>query len=97
MTRPKTTRKPGRCPHCRARLKSLYYTSHRSLTGEFSLAAGHEDNLEPDHDRIEYCCPECGAILFEEEALAEAFLLRRKLRPTLRPKHKAQPDPAVKR
>ena len=97
MTRPKKARKPGCCPHCLARLKSLHYTSHQSITGEFSLAAGHEQNLEPDQDRIEYCCPECGVILFAEEALAETFLLGQKTPLTLRGKNKAKPEAAAKR
>lgn len=66
-----------RCPECHASIKSLYYISHQSISGEFTLATGHEDNLEPDLDGIEYCCPECGKGLFDKEGAAEAFLLGR--------------------
>jgi hypothetical protein len=62
---------------------------HKSLTGEFTLRVGHEDNLEPDQDSIEYCCPECDAELFDDEADAEAFLLGRKARPSLLEKKRA--------
>ena len=97
MARRHPTSKRVGCPHCHARIRRLDYLAHQSITGEFSLEAGHEENLEPDQDRIEYCCPECGAILFEEEALAEAFLLGQKTRLTLRAKNKAKPEAAAKR
>ena len=83
MTRPNNTRKRPCCPHCRAKIKSLYYLLHQSVTGEFTLASGHEDNLEADQDSIEYSCPKCDADLFEDEESAEAFLLGKKVRPTL--------------
>ena len=86
MTRPNPTRKPVGCPNCRARIKSLYYVAHQSISGEFSLASGHEDNLGADRDRIEYSCPVCGAEFFAVEALAEAFLLAQIVRPTRRKK-----------
>jgi hypothetical protein len=83
MTRKKQTRKRVCCPDCQAKIKSLYYLVHRSVSGEFTLATGHEDNLGADQDGIEYCCPECGKGLFEDEQSAEAFLLGRKARPNL--------------
>ena len=91
MTQPKKTRKRVFCPQCHARLKSLYYLSHQSITGEFTLARGHEDNLEPDQERIHYCCPQCDADLFEDEESAEDFLLGKKVRSTLLEKKRAKP------
>ncbi len=77
MTRKNSARKPV-CPNCQAKIKSLYYLVHKSVTGEFTLDRGHEDNLEPDQDAIEYSCPKCGEDLFDTEELAEAFLLGEK-------------------
>jgi hypothetical protein len=90
MTRQNATRKPVCCPNCQAQINSLYYLVHKSVTGEFTLAAGHEENLSPDQDSIEYCCPECGEDLFEDEDVAEAFLLGKNARPTLLEKNRAQ-------
>ena len=89
MTRKNTTRKPV-CPNCQAKIKSLYYLVHKSVTGEFTLAAGHEENLCSDQDGIEYCCPECDEELFDNEELAEAFLLGKKARPNLLEKKRAK-------
>ena len=75
MTRNSTTRKAACCPHCGAKLKSLYYIVHKSVSGNFTLDRGHEENLEPDQDGIEYYCPECDVELFDKEEIAEAFLL----------------------
>ena len=83
MTRQNITRKPVCCPNCQANVKSLYYLVHKSVSGEFTLAAGHEENLCADQDSIEYCCPECDEELFDKEELAEAFLLGKKARPNL--------------
>ena len=74
MRRKNTRRKPV-CPNCQARIRRLYYIVHKSVSGNFSLECGHEDNLCPDQDGIEYYCPECNVELFHNEALAEAFLL----------------------
>ena len=89
MTRKNTTRKPV-CPNCQAKIKSLYYLVHKSVSGEFTLAAGHEENLCADQDSIEYCCPECDEDLFDDEEHAEAFLLGRKTRPILLEKKRAK-------
>jgi len=91
MTRKNTTRKSVCCPNCQAKITSLYYLVHKSVSGEFTLAAGHEENLCPDQDSIEYACPECGADLFDDEAFAEAFLLGKKARPILLEKKRAKP------
>ena len=90
MTRQNATRKRVCCPNCQAQINSLYYLVHKSVTGEFTLDAGHEENLCPDQDSIEYCCPECGEDLFDDEDLAEAFLLGKDARPTLLEKSGAQ-------
>ena len=90
MTRNKTKRRTACCPHCGAKLESLYYIVHKSVSGEFTLAAGHEENLCPDQDSIEYSCPECGEDLFDDEAFAEAFLLGKKARPILLEKGRAK-------
>ncbi len=89
MTQNHRTRKPS-CPHCEAKLKCLYYIVHKSVSGNFSLDRGHEENLCPDQDGIEYCCPECNVELFHNETLAEAFLLGRKARPILLEKETAK-------
>jgi hypothetical protein len=91
MTQKNTTRRAVCCPNCQAKIKSLYYLVHKSVSGEFTLAAGHEENLGADQDGIEYCCPECGEELFDHEELAEAFLLGRKARPILLEKKRAKP------
>jgi hypothetical protein len=89
MTARKSPAKNGvYCPHCRARIKGLYYLSHQSITGEFTLARGHEDNLGADQDGIEYCCPHCDRGLFKDKAQAEAFLLGRSPSP-MRSKQRA--------
>ena len=90
MTRQNATRKHVCCLNCQAQINSLYYLVHKSVTGEFTLAAGHEENLCPDQDSIEYCCPECGEDLFEDEDVAEAFLLGKNARPTLLEKNTAK-------
>ncbi len=54
------------------------------------MTAGHEENLCPDQDSIEYCCPECNEELFDNEELAEAFLLGKKARPNLLEKKRAK-------
>lgn len=87
MTRMKTPRKGAFRPHSGAHLKGLYYLSHRSISGEFTLAGGHEGNLGPGQDRIEYFCPECDKKLFEDIESAEAFLLGKKANPILQAKN----------
>jgi hypothetical protein len=89
MTRPNRTPKQPCCPHCQAKLKSLYYLAHQSISGEFTLARGHEDNLCPNLERRDYSCPKCGAGLFEDEAHAEAFLLGQEAPATLLDKKRA--------
>ena len=84
-----TTRKPV-CPNCRARIKRLYYIVHKSVSGNFTLEGGHEDNLCPDQDGIEYYCPECNVELFHNEALPEAFLLGKIAQPVLLEKKRAK-------
>ena len=96
MTRKNTTRKSVCCPNCQAKIRSLYYLVHKSVTGEFTLGAGHEENLCPDQDGIEYCCPKCGEELFDDEEVAEAFLLGRKARPILLEKKRAKPVEGAK-
>lgn len=96
MTRQNTKRNPVCCPNCRAKIKSLYYVAHKSVTGEFTLKTGHEENLCEDQDRIEYCCPECGEDLFEDEEIAEAFLLGQKVRPILLEKKRVKPVEGAK-
>ena len=89
MKRKNTGRKPV-CPSCRARLKRLYYIVHKSVSGNFTLDCGHEDNLCPDQDGIEYYCPECNVELFDKEEIAEAFLLGKIARPVLLEKNRAK-------
>ena len=91
MARQNAIRKPVCCPNCQAKIKSLYYIVHKSFSGEFTLEAGHEENLFADQDSIEYSCPECGEDLFDDEEFAEAFLLGRKARPILLEKNRVKP------
>lgn len=90
MARKSRARKPVCCPNCQAEIKSLYYIVHKSVSGNFTLDRGHEENLCPDQDGIEYYCPECNVELFHNEALAEAFLLGRKSRSILLEKKRAK-------
>ncbi len=90
MTRKNKRRKPV-CPNCRAKLKRLYYVVHKSVSGNFTLDRGHEEDLEPDQDGIEYYCPECNVELYDKEDLAEAFLLGRIAQPVLVEKNEAKP------
>jgi len=60
------------------------------MSGEFTLARGHEEHLCSDQDGIEYYCPECNVELFHNEALAETSLLGRKARPILLRKKRAK-------
>ena len=89
MRRKNTRRKPV-CPNCQARIRRLYYIVHKSVSGSFTLDGGHEENLCPDQDGIEYFCPECNAELFDKEELAEAFLLGKIWQPVLLEKSKAK-------
>lgn len=90
MTRQNTTRKPVRCPSCQAQISSLYYVAHKSVPGEFTLDAGHQEDICEDQDNIEYCCPECDADLFDDEAAAENFLLGKDVRPILMKKSRME-------
>jgi len=90
MTRKNATRKSVCCPNCQAKITSLYYLVHKSVSGEFTLEAGHEENLGADQDGIEYCCPKCDEELFDNEELAEAFLLGREAGPILLEKKRAK-------
>ena len=90
MTRKNTTRKSACCPNCQAKINSLYYMVHKSVSGNFTLDWGHEENLCPDQDSIEYFCPECDEELFHNGELAEAFLLGRKAGPILLVKKRAK-------
>ena len=91
MTRKSTTRESVCCPNCQAKINSLYYMVHKSVSGNFTLDWGHEENLCPDQDSIEYFCPECNEELFDNGELAEAFLLGRKARPIQLDKQRAKP------
>jgi hypothetical protein len=63
---------------------------HQPVSGNFALAWGHEDNLCPDRDGIEYFCPECNAELFGKEELAGSFLLGKKAHPMLLKRNRAK-------
>ena len=89
MRRKNTRRKPV-CPNCQARIRRLYYIVHKSVSGNFTLDGGHEENLCPDQDGIEYFCPECNVELFDKEEFAEAFLLGKIAQPVLVEKSKAK-------
>jgi len=66
--------KPPRCPKCGAILLYLNYTAQETVFARY-YPPEYTGWATSGSDSEEYSCPECSAVLFEDEESAEEFFL----------------------
>jgi predicted RNA-binding Zn-ribbon protein involved in translation (DUF1610 family) len=65
-----------KCPKCGKEIDHLHYHVKELARADFDEGGNYWnwDILDTDYDTVEYCCPECGGVLFTNEDEALAFL-----------------------